>query len=105
MLVGSRRVSRDNDRQMTDLQRDALLDAGSIPYSSFWRRCPRIDADLILRQQKDAQAPAADRHGPEAAIAVPVISPHTWHLCCIASTQSHLQPVHHGSICNASFWT
>ncbi len=28
MLVGSMQVSRDNDRQPTDLQRDALLDAG-----------------------------------------------------------------------------
>jgi DNA invertase Pin-like site-specific DNA recombinase len=28
MLVGSMQVSRDNDWQPTDLQRDALLDAG-----------------------------------------------------------------------------
>ncbi len=28
MLVGSMRVASDNDRQTTDVQRDALLDAG-----------------------------------------------------------------------------
>jgi DNA invertase Pin-like site-specific DNA recombinase len=31
MLVGYMRVSSDNDRQTTDLQRDALLDAGVDP--------------------------------------------------------------------------
>jgi len=37
MLVGSMRVSSANDRQRTDLQRDALLDA-VCPGSYFWRR-------------------------------------------------------------------
>jgi len=40
------------------------LTQGSIPGSSFWKRGQLIDADLIVRQQKDAHAPAADRHGP-----------------------------------------
>jgi DNA invertase Pin-like site-specific DNA recombinase len=31
MLVGYMRVSSDTDRQMTDLQRDALLDADVDP--------------------------------------------------------------------------
>jgi DNA invertase Pin-like site-specific DNA recombinase len=31
MLVGSMRVSSDTDRQTTDLQRDALLEAGVDP--------------------------------------------------------------------------
>ena len=35
MLVGYRRVSRDHDRQTTDLQRDALLDAGVDPRHLF----------------------------------------------------------------------
>ena len=35
MLVGYMRVSSDNDRQMTDLQRDALLDAGVDPRQLF----------------------------------------------------------------------
>ena len=35
MLVGSMRVFSDNDRQMTDLQRDALLDAGGDPRQLF----------------------------------------------------------------------
>ena len=40
MLVGFRRVSRDNDRQMTDLQRDALLDAGVDPVQLFLEALP-----------------------------------------------------------------
>jgi DNA invertase Pin-like site-specific DNA recombinase len=35
MLVGYMRVSSDNDRQTTDLQRDALLDAGVDPRHLF----------------------------------------------------------------------
>ena len=35
MLVGYMRVSRDHDRQTTDLQRDALLDAGVDPRHLF----------------------------------------------------------------------
>src|SRR5712671_4154295 len=35
MLVGYMRVSSDNDRQTTDLQRDALLDAGVDPRRLF----------------------------------------------------------------------
>jgi DNA invertase Pin-like site-specific DNA recombinase len=35
MLVGYMRVSSDNDRQTTDLQRDALLDAGVDPRQLF----------------------------------------------------------------------
>jgi DNA invertase Pin-like site-specific DNA recombinase len=35
MLVGYMRVSGDNDRQTTDLQRDALLDAGVDPRQLF----------------------------------------------------------------------
>jgi DNA invertase Pin-like site-specific DNA recombinase len=35
MLVDSRRVSRDHDRQTTALQRDALLDAGMDPRHLF----------------------------------------------------------------------
>jgi hypothetical protein len=35
MLVGSMRVSSDNNRQMTDRQRDALLDAGVDPRQLF----------------------------------------------------------------------
>src|SRR5712692_3586916 len=35
MLVGSMRVSSENDRQTTDLQRDALLDAGVNPRHLF----------------------------------------------------------------------
>lgn len=35
MLVGSMRVSSDTDRQTTDLQRDALLDAGVDPRPLF----------------------------------------------------------------------
>jgi hypothetical protein len=40
MLVGSRRVSRDNDRQMTEIQRDALLDAGVDPVQLFLEALP-----------------------------------------------------------------
>ena len=35
MLVGDIRVSSDNNRQTTDLQRDALLDAGVDPRQLF----------------------------------------------------------------------
>jgi DNA invertase Pin-like site-specific DNA recombinase len=35
MLVGSMRVFSDNDRQTTDLQREALLDAGVDPRQLF----------------------------------------------------------------------
>jgi hypothetical protein len=35
MLVGYMRVSSDNDRQTTDLQRDALLEAGVDPRQLF----------------------------------------------------------------------
>ena len=35
MFVGYMRVSRDTDRQTTDLQRDALLDAGVDPRPLF----------------------------------------------------------------------
>jgi len=35
MLVGSMRVSSDNDRQRTNLHRDALLDAGVDPRQLF----------------------------------------------------------------------
>ncbi len=38
MLVGYMRVSSDNDRQTTDLQRDALLDAGVDPRHLFTDR-------------------------------------------------------------------
>src|SRR5919108_227902 len=35
MLMGSMRISSDNDRQTTDLQRDTLLDAGVDPRQLF----------------------------------------------------------------------
>ena len=40
MVVGDMRVSSDHDRQMTDLQRDALLDAGVDPQQLFLEALP-----------------------------------------------------------------
>src|SRR6266853_815042 len=45
----------------------------SIPDSSFWRRCQRIDADLIVRQQQAAHAPAADHDAHRAPRFVPSV--------------------------------
>ena len=50
MLVGYRRVPSDNDRQRTDLQRDALLDMGVAPWQLFlealttYRCCSHLEA-------------------------------------------------------------
>ena len=54
MLVGYMRVSRDHDRQTTDLQRDALLAAGVEPRHLF---------------EDKASGARDDRHGLAQALA------------------------------------
>ena len=51
MLVGSMRVSSDTDRQTTDLQRDALLDAGVDPRPLFADKASGAREDRPSLQQ------------------------------------------------------
>ena len=59
MLVGYMRVSSDNDRQTTDLQRDALLDAGVDPRHLFTDK---------------ASGARDDRAGLRQALPIPTVS-------------------------------
>ena len=51
MLVGYMRVSSDNDRQTTDLQRDALISAGVDPRNLFEDKASGARDDRIGLQQ------------------------------------------------------
>ena len=54
MLVGYMRVSSDNDRQTTDLQRDALISAGVDPRHLFEDKASGARDDRIgLKQALD----------------------------------------------------
>jgi DNA invertase Pin-like site-specific DNA recombinase len=60
MLVGSMRVSRDHDRQTTDLQRDALLAAGVEPRHLFEDKTSGARDDRQGRAQARAYVQPGD---------------------------------------------
>src|SRR2546426_9794369 len=60
MRVGSMRVSSDNDRQTTDLQRDALLEAGVDPRQLFADKASGARADRPGLQQALAYVQPGD---------------------------------------------
>src|SRR5919198_4150414 len=60
MLVGYMRVSSDNDRQTTDLQRDALLEAGVDPRQMFADKASGARDDRPGLQQALAYVQSGD---------------------------------------------
>ncbi len=60
MLVGSMRVSSDNDRQTTDLQRDALLEARVDPRQLFADKASGARDDRSGLQQALAYVQPSD---------------------------------------------